>query len=312
MQHSHDGRTSYEGKHHSVATESLLSPSLQHAHGSTAHAFEMKFLLTEAVAQAVQAWAVEHLRVDAHADPQRGNSYQTTTLYFDTVNLDLFHRARGFRGRKYRLRRYGQEPTVYLERKLRRGDRVQKHRTSVPQHEIRRISTENRQDQGQTQQNSELADCGSMGQVILTPPILNSAVPDPLLGTHPDWPGEWFRAKVVQRGLRPTCCLTYERSAFVALGAAGPLRLTLDRRIRGAVANGWEVSPVVLGHEVLTGEVICEFKFRDAMPSLFKQVIADLNLQPASVSKYRRLMQAIHLVRELQPYLPASPPNSSQ
>ena len=214
----------------------------------------MKFLLTDAVAQAVQAWAVEHLRVDAHADPQMGNSYQTTTLYFDTVTLDLFHRARGFRGRKYRLRRYGQEPTVFLERKLRRGDRVQKHRTGVPQQELT---------DWEPQQ------------------------------TRPDWPGEWFLAKVAKRGLQPTCRVTYERAAFVAMGTAGPLRLTLDRRIRGAAANGWEVSPVVAGHEVLSGEVICEFKFRDAMPVLFKQVIADLKLQPASVSKYRRLMQEL-------------------
>ena len=106
--------------------------------------------------------------------------------------------------------------------------------------------------------------------------------------------------KVVERGLRPTCCLTYERSAFVALGAAGPLRLTLDRRIRGEAAQDWEVSPVVSGHEILTGEVICEFKFRDAMPALFKQVIGDLKLQPASVSKYRRLMQAIQFGGEVE------------
>ena len=47
-----------------------------------------------------------------------------------------------------------------------------------------------------------------------------------------------------------------------------------------------------------SGEVICEFKFRESLPVLFQQIIAEMQLQPASVSKYRRLMQALRIPHE--------------
>ncbi len=237
-----------------VPREALLSPSLQTTSQTTAHAYELKFLLPEELARELQNWAAAHLSVDAFADSEQGDSYQTTTLYLDTAALDLFHQAQKFRGRKYRLRRYGQEVIVYLERKRRRGDRVRKRRTSVLEAELALVAAQ-QQRAGQSE--------------------------------------EWFCQKVIQHELLPSCCITYERAAFMKLGTTGPMRLTFDRRIRGVRASDWSVLPVSDGATILTGEVICEFKFRETLPVLFQQIIEEMQLQPASVSKYRRLMQAI-------------------
>ena len=239
--------------------ETLLSPSLHHSPDSPAHAYELKFLLPEDGARELQSWAAKHLNVDAYADAERDNSYQTTTLYLDTATLDVLNRTRDFRGNKYRLRRYGQEANIYLEQKRRRGDRVRKRRTCVRDE--------------------------------------NVAMSEPT-DSQLDSSDAWFREKVLRHALQPQCCLTYDRAAFAKLGVSGPMRLTFDRRIRGVTTTDWAVRPVLSGTEILSGEVICEFKFRESLPVLFQQIIAEMQLQPASVSKYRRLMQALRIPHE--------------
>ncbi len=233
---------------------SLLSPSLQLARGSGHEAFEVKFLVPEAVAVSIEAWGQRHLDVDPYADPERANSYQTTTVYLDTEQFDIMHQAPGFRGRKLRVRRYGSEETISVERKVRHKDRVRKRRTRVPVTDLGRLG------------NDEIA---------------------------PDWPGEWFHTRVLRKKFRPVCCITYDRTAFIKPTDEGTLRLTLDRNIRGAAISHWVPSPVVDGAQILAGQVICELKFRDAMPSLFKQLIAEMQLTPGSVSKYRGMMKAL-------------------
>lgn len=245
--------------------QALLSPSIQRTVGEDMLAFELKFLIAESLAQQVQAWAAAHMQADAYADPRLGGAYQTTTLYLDTPQRDVFHRAAGHRSRKFRLRRYGSESRIYLERKTRRGDRVEKRRSDVQLHEL---------------------------ATLAEPPQANG------------WPGDWFHTFITERTLRPACRLTYERTAFVQSSEQGPLRMTLDRQIRGAIAHHWDLTPLDEGHGILHEHVICEFKFRGALPGLFKQVICDLQLEAGSVSKYRRMMLATGFAAgEGQPYV---------
>jgi hypothetical protein len=236
-----------------VDPQALLSPSIQRAVGEEMIAFELKFLIPETLADQVQRWAATHLQADAFADPLRGGAYQTTTLYLDTPQRDVFHRSAGHRSRKFRLRRYSSEERVYLERKTRRGDRVAKRRSDVALRELAALDREH---------------------------------------VAGDWPGDWFHQFIAARRLRPACRITYERTAYVQRGEHTPLRLTLDRRIRGAVTDSWDLTPIDEGHGILPDYVICEFKFRGALPNLFKNVICDLQLESGSVSKYRRMMLA--------------------
>lgn len=112
-----------------------LSPSLFTEAGG-GDAFEIKFRLTTEEAQRAEAWARQHLQPDAHGE---NGVYHTTSLYLDTPFLDIYHKTPGYRRSKYRLRRYGALEWVHLERKIRRGDRVRKHRATVSLSEVSRL-----------------------------------------------------------------------------------------------------------------------------------------------------------------------------
>src|SRR5882672_10911494 len=87
-------------------------------------ASEIKFLIEPPRAKEIHDWARAHLKPDPYATDAASDGYRTTSLYFDTKGFDIFHR-RGSLGRgKYRIRRYGQGESVFLERKIRTRDLV--------------------------------------------------------------------------------------------------------------------------------------------------------------------------------------------
>lgn len=227
---------------------SCLSPSLVAPVGTAGPAYELKFLVPEAVARDVESWARQHLRPDPHGDPTLGGGYITTSLYCDTQELAVYHREPSYRRRKFRVRRYDGAAVAFLERKSKWGDRVAKRRTAVPEAEVASLAG---------------------------PPRAET------------WPGLWFHRRLLARRLLPACLIGYERTAFVGSCAEGPLRLTLDRHVRGALTNEWRLAPLEGGRPLLTGQVILEFKFRGALPAPFKGLLQSLQLSPAAVSKYR-------------------------
>jgi len=93
--------------------------------------FELKFLVTEAVAAQVVEWAARHLSTDPHAGGSREDGYRVTGLYLDTPGLDIDHGRGSFGHAKYRLRRYDSQTTLFLERKCKVKGRVRKRRTRV-------------------------------------------------------------------------------------------------------------------------------------------------------------------------------------
>jgi hypothetical protein len=242
---------------------SFESPSLT----ADRPAFELKFLLTEPQACEVVERIAGRLATDPHADPRRGNSYETTSVYFDTPQFDVYRRMGSFKRRKHRLRRYGQAEWVFLERKTKWGDRVRKRRSMVPQVDL----------------------------TLLTRPFVPEIeAPKATVASsldNPQWPGDWFHRHLQRRQLRPVCRITYERVALLGHSSEGPLRLTFDRQVRGAMSHDWRLDPVIDGRGILAGEVICEFKYHSALPSLFKEIIQGMCLSPHPVSKYRTFLR---------------------
>jgi len=118
-----------------AASRPMLSPSLVREPGAGA-AYEIKFRLTAEEADGAETWARQRLLPDPHGDK---GVYHTTTLYLDTQFLDIYHKTRGYRRSKYRLRRYGAAEWVHLERKVRRRDRVRKRREVIPLTEAQRL-----------------------------------------------------------------------------------------------------------------------------------------------------------------------------
>lgn len=223
-----------------------LSPSLWKDRESPA--FELKFRIFRDQARAIAAWAAQYLQLDPHADPARGNTYLVHGLYFDTPSLDVFHRAPGYKKRKFRLRRYGNSDVIFLEQKRKAGGKVAKRRVQVEESELNRLR----------EAPAEI-----------------------------DWTGHWFHRRIARRLLQPSCLISYERQAYFGLNAEGPLRLTLDQNVRGRVAEAWNVHPVLDEPVMLPDEVLLELKYRDHLPALFKMLIQDFALTPGPVSKYR-------------------------
>jgi hypothetical protein len=238
-----------------ISEEPILSPSLVDPGDGAGPAFELKFLLDEGTADEVEGWASSRLRPDPHGDPTLGGAYHTTTLYLDTPNLDVFHRTPSFRRSKHRLRRYGIEPHIYLERKTKTGDRVRKQRSAIPTEELS----------------------------LLSAPL--SVV---------SWSGHWFHRRLLDRGLLPSALIAYERTAYLGNGAEGAFRLTLDRQLRGSLSSNWTVPPQEGGLPLLTGQVILEMKFRNALPYLLKELVQSLRLTPCPTSKYRSCISSWH------------------
>jgi len=240
------------------------SPSLLPRETRAGRAYELKFLVDESIAQRVHEWARVHLRRDPYSDPELDGAYRTTTLYFDTPSLDVYHRTPSYRRRKYRIRRYGLSPWVHLERKTKSSDRVSKRRSVIPDHEIAHLAS-----------------------------------PD----SPESWPGNWFHRRLAAKDLGPACRMSYLRNAYVGSCPEGPLRMTLDRDIRGIPTRDWDLAPCdgvlppivplpVQPLQILPTSVILELKFLYALPLPFKRLIHDLAIGPAPISKYRLCREA--------------------
>ncbi len=242
------------GKGALLVFEILESPSLSGSAGLETPAYELKFLLTETQAKEVQVRMGEHLRPDPFADPTLGYAYQTTSLYCDTAQLEVFHRLGGFKRRKHRLRRYGEDPWIFLERKTKWGNRVHKKRSKVP--------------------DADLS-------------FLVQASPEAT------WTGHWFHRHLQRRQLFPVCRIAYERVALMGRLPTGPVRLTFDRHIRGVLTKEWDLRPFDGGTTFLCGKVICEFKYQTVLPAIFKEVIEAMCLSPSPVSKYRAFLREL-------------------
>ena len=243
---------------HTPSATGLESPSLfgTGTAADGATAYEVKFLLSEDQVAAVVARVSGKLALDPYADPAMGNAYLTTSVYTDTSAFDVFYRTEGYNRDKFRVRRYGHTGPVFVERKTKNGEKVRKHRARI--------------------NPAEVPD--------LAKPSLNG-----------EWAGEWFHSQLLEQRLKPVCRVAYERVAYLGTADGGTVRLTFDRNIRGVVVNEWGLAEVPAVPPLLTDRVVCEFKFRTAMPALFRGIVADLALTPAPFSKYRTFVQAAGL-----------------
>lgn len=248
-----------------VAPSPAVAPAFVRSADRSNSAYELKFLLSDVQAREVESLLRRSLEPDPHGDPNAGNAYIVTSLYCDTPQFDVFYRVGFGKRRKHRLRRYGDESCLYLERKTRSGDKVRKRRTCIGHNDLQRLSVPAESTNGPVE--------SSNGRATI-------------------WEADWFHRQLSKNDQRPVCLIAYERVAYVGTEQGEPVRLTFDRRIRGVLANEWCVDSFAGGTSILSDGVVCEFKFRGAMPAIFKEALSALHLAPASVSKYRFLMQA--------------------
>ncbi len=218
-----------------------------------ARASETKFLIAPSLADDVRRWARANLDADPHGSGPFADEYLTSSLYFDTPKFDVLQRNGSYGRAKYRVRRYSGGSIVFLERKLRRPRLVAKRRTLVSLEDVARLG--------------------------------DADVPA-------DWVGTWFFKRLRARNLRPTCQVSYHRTARGVLDDGGPARLTLDDSITACAVNGPAFSDQ-LGVAISEPRLILELKYRGDLPTVFKRFIAEFALSPQATSKYRFGMAAI-------------------
>lgn len=216
-------------------------------------AYELKFLLPESVAGLVLAWAGKQLVADPNGNSSIRGCYRVNSLYFDTTELDVYHRKGSYGRCKYRVRRYGQESSIFLERKLKTRGQVGKRRTRIGDEELAFLA----------------------------------GGPE-----NPGWDGFWFHRRLLARRLIPQCQIAYERAALIGMSNEGPIRLTVDRDARAFPTNNLNVADNGAWVSILSGHCILELKYRLAMPALFQTLVQELALNPQPVSKYRLSVQA--------------------
>jgi len=103
---------------------------------------ELKFILNRTAADALAHWARSQLSPDPNAADVTG-SYRTTSLYFDTPQLDVYFRRGSCARAEFRIRRYNDSETVFLERKLKIGSRLSKRRSEAPVEDLARLTGNN-------------------------------------------------------------------------------------------------------------------------------------------------------------------------
>ena len=158
---------------------------------------EIKFLVGPVVEPRLREWARTHFTPDPHGTGVNADEYETGTLYFDTVELDVFGRRGSYARAKYRIRRYD-DSAIFLERKLRKPGVLIKRRVVCPIDGLDR---------------------------------LNEA--DVVSG----WSGEWFHRRLRIRRLLPACQVSYRRMARSLDTPEGSVRLTLDTCLRVRAAD---------------------------------------------------------------------------
>jgi hypothetical protein len=216
-------------------------------------ALEIKFLLDPAIAAGVASWARANLAPDPNGGGAWGDEYQTTSLYFDNASYDVFNRRGSFGRSKYRIRRYGEESSAFLERKMRQPAVLAKRRT--------RLS------------------CDDLEQ-------LSAATVDP------EWPGYWFHRRVAARQLRPVCQVSYARMARGATSDGHAIRLTLDHDLRVRPAAGHEFESGD-GIAAAPDVYILELKYQGTSPALFRRLAEEFALTAQPASKYRMGLAAL-------------------
>ena len=160
-----------------------VSPALRSATAGGRSAFEIKMGLDPHVAHDLEKYVASIMQCDPYAAQRPELAYRVTTLYTDTSQFDVLHRTTARKRRKFRLRRYGQEACVYLERKTRHQSRVRKKRTVVGAEQTIELTSES---------------------------------------TVPNWSGRWFHQSIRRHHLRPVCAIAYRRSAFIGTSEFGP------------------------------------------------------------------------------------------
>lgn len=238
--------------------------------------FELKYLVSAATADALR----EDLRPYVVPDPEGGDTgtYQVTSLYYDTPDLQFFRsKIEGIKyRRKLRVRCYGTlgvaNPPTAVEIKQRINRTTQKRRLPAPL-------------------DRALALCAGEGELPAVSPE------DAPIAAEIEYLVRALR-------LAPTCVISYTRQALMGTQYEPGLRVTLDRGLwcreptYGFAASGprRQLLPA--------GVVVLEVKANDAVPLWMSHMLAK---HACALRRYSKYCAGLAHLLEAKP-MPAATP----
>ena len=246
-----------------LASPSLWNPAASESQSRTGEvklgAYEIKFLVDESLVEQLIPVVQTKMKPDSFADPKTGG-YSVEGIYYETQELNVFNKTPGYSRKKFRIRRYSEGATLFLERKSKRKGIVTKRRIQL--------------------------DANQLLEILQAIPISESAN-TPNSGASGDTELNWFARRLERLQLRPTLCIAYDRVAFLQMDQLGPIRLTIDRRVGCCRLNQLGFPDRSSYQKILEGKCIVELKYREALPNTFRQFIEDFQLRVQPVSKFR-------------------------
>jgi len=236
---------------------------------AVAQRYECKYLITEAQAAYVRAFAQCYLVPDEHVVPALGNEYPVYSLYLDSRDLHTYYSSvAGHKDRfKLRVRFYDAraDTPAFLEVKSRRNDVVVKERARVRKEAVGRLLT----------------------SFYASPDDLLEDTPEDRAGM------ERFCELCAKLQARPRVMVRYLREPYTD-PAGGPLRVTIDRFVAclrtdaarlEADGPGWVDLPDL--------PVVLEIKFTETFPAWLSQMVREVGLVRVRSPKYVRSVDAL-------------------
>jgi hypothetical protein len=222
--------------------------------------FEMKYLITESEAAAVERYIRPFLPPDRYSKLQRGGMYPIVSLYLDSPDLHLCRETlTGVKNRfKLRIRSYTDEPDYprFFEIKRRINRVIMKSRARVTDRDV--------------------------------PLLLSGRALPPQGYTTDEAALNQFQLYTSTLHAGPVVLIRYTRQAFENT-SENRVRVTFDRQLCYKVTSEPQVRLSGSGwqHNSLTvGNVILEIKFTGRYPIWLARMAADFNLEQRSISKY--------------------------
>jgi hypothetical protein len=223
--------------------------------------YEYKYRITNEMIPQIRDLIKPFTIFDQHLKEAIDNKYTVRSIYFDTPTLDFYYeKMDGLKVRKkLRIRTYNEmNDFAFLEIKRKFVNCISKERSKLPFIVIERLIS------------------ASQDSVI-------------------EYPQDDYNARLVsgkfvyillKKGLIPVLLIVYEREAYIGLTEKRE-RLTIDTNVR---ANSEPDLGDILNTDnfvtIVKDAGILELKFDDVMPQWMKNLVLELGLKRASLSKY--------------------------
>lgn len=222
--------------------------------------YEMKYLISEAKAEAILQFIKPYLQEDRYCKLQRGGTYPIVSLYLDSGDLHLCRESlTGQKNRfKLRIRSYTDEPDYprFFEIKRRINNVIIKSRARVMDRYVRTL-------------------------------LAGLPLPPQDYTTDEEAISQ-FQLYVKSIGARPVVLVRYMRRAYEN-NLENKVRVTFDRELCYNITDRPEVSfdgQGWLRNSLCLDGVILEIKFTSSYPAWLSRMVEYFNLRSQSISKY--------------------------